>query len=99
MGAESGRVAVMLPEKPWQRRVEAVSTNPRRLINPERLIVSVESATVAAVDRVMAQGSHHRHRNRSEFVRRAIEHELARCQSDDLERITRARDGNEGGKV
>ena len=61
-----------------------MSTNPRRLINPQRLIVSVESATVAAVDRVMAQGSHHQHRNRSEFVRLAIERELVRCQSDDF---------------
>jgi metal-responsive CopG/Arc/MetJ family transcriptional regulator len=67
-----------------------MSRNPRRLRKPERLIVSVESATVAAVDRVMAQGSHHKHRNRSEFVRRAIERELVRCQSDDLETSTRA---------
>lgn len=66
-----------------------MSTNPRRLITPERLIVSVESVTVAAVDKVMAQGRHHQHRNRSEFVRLAIERELVRCQSDDLESSTR----------
>ena len=59
-----------------------MSTNPRRLRNAERLIVSVESATVAAVDRVMALSSHHQHRNRSEFVRRAIERELVRCRCD-----------------
>lgn len=61
-----------------------MSSNPRRLRKPERLIVSVEAATVAAVDTLMKSGRHHQHRNRSEFVRRAIERELARCQSDDF---------------
>lgn len=64
-----------------------MSINPRRLRQAERLIVSVESATVAAVDRVMAQGGHHhqQHRNCSEFVRLAIERDLARCQSDNCQ--------------
>lgn len=61
-----------------------MSSNPRRLRNYTRLIVSVDAATVAAVDALMEQGTHHRHRNRSEFIRRAIERELARCQSDDF---------------
>jgi hypothetical protein len=67
-----------------------MSSNPRRLGCYTRLIVSVESATVAAVDAVMHQGKHHRHRNRAEFVRLAIERELARCQSDDFPTSTRA---------
>jgi len=66
-----------------------MSSNPRRLRNYTRLIVSVEAATVTAVDAVMRQGRHHRHRNRSEFVRQAIERELARCQSDDFRPRTR----------
>ena len=61
-----------------------MSTNPRRFRNAERLIVSVETDTVSAVDALMHRGRHHQHRNRSEFVRRAIERELARCQSDDF---------------
>ena len=68
-----------------------MSSNPRRLHNTTRLIVSVEVATVAAVDAVMEQGNHHPHRNRSEFVRQAIERELARCQSDDFRTRTRTR--------
>lgn len=60
-----------------------MSHNPRRLADPVRLIVSVERDVVEAVDALMAQGRHHRHRNRAEFVRLAIERELARCQSDD----------------
>ncbi|MCH8491130.1 MAG: hypothetical protein LAT81_14545 [Oceanicaulis sp.] len=61
-----------------------MSSNPRTFRTPVRLIVSVEAATVAAVDDLMAGGSHHRHRNRSEFVRLAIERELARCRGDDF---------------
>lgn len=61
-----------------------MSKNPRRIPRPVRLIVSVDAATVAAVDDMMEQGRHHRHRNRTEFVRQAIERELARCQSDDF---------------
>tara|TARA_R110002074_G_scaffold316748_1_gene487206 strand:+ start:3967 stop:4161 length:195 start_codon:yes stop_codon:yes gene_type:complete len=61
-----------------------MSRNPRRLRKPERLIVSVDVATIAAVGALMKSGRHHHHRNRSEFVRRAIERELARCQSDDF---------------
>lgn len=58
-----------------------MSKNPRRIPRPVRLIVSVEADTVAAVDDVLEGGRQHRHRNRSEFVRQAIERELARCQS------------------
>jgi hypothetical protein len=39
---------------------------------------------VASIDQMMKQGRQHSHRNRAEFVRRAIERELARCQSDDF---------------
>ena len=59
-----------------------MSKNPRLFTQPVRLIVSVEAAKVAAIDALMAKGRHHRHRNRSEFVRLAIERELSRC--DDL---------------
>lgn len=62
-----------------------MSANPRRLHQPARLIVSVEVATVAAVDALMEQGRHHPHRNRSEFVRQAIERELTRCRGDDFQ--------------
>ena len=61
-----------------------MSKNPRLLPNATRLIVSVDVATVEAIDRLMAEGRHHRHRNRSEFVRLAVERELARCRSDDF---------------
>lgn len=61
-----------------------MSHNPRRFIRPARLIVSVEADTVASIDRLMKQGRQHTHRNRAEFVRRAIERELACCQSDDF---------------
>ncbi|MDR5900351.1 hypothetical protein QC823_15405 [Halomonas vilamensis] len=61
-----------------------MSHNPRRFTRPIRLIVSVEADTVAAVDALMHRGRQHGHRNRAEFVRRAIERELARCQSDDF---------------
>lgn len=61
-----------------------MSHNPRRFNQPVRLIVSVETDTVEHIDALMRQGRQHSHRNRAEFVRRAIERELARCQSDDL---------------
>lgn len=60
-----------------------MSKNPRRFAEPVRLIVSIEAEVVAAIDKLMPQGRHHGHRNRAEFVRQAIERELARCQSDD----------------
>ncbi len=62
-----------------------MSHNPRRFARPVRLIVSVETEVVAAIDRLMTQGRHHGHRNRAEFLRLAVEQELARCQSDDYE--------------
>jgi len=61
-----------------------VMSNPRKFRQPVRLIVSIEAQTVSAVDAYMKAGSYHRHGNRSEFVRRAIEREIRRCQSDDL---------------
>ena len=60
-----------------------MSKNPRRFAEPVRLIVSVEAEVVAAIDRLMTQGRQHGHRNRAEFVRQAVERELARCQPDD----------------
>lgn len=48
-----------------------------------RLIVSVETATVERIDQLMNRGACHGHRNRAEFVRQAIERELARCRNDD----------------
>lgn len=62
-----------------------MSKNPRPLMDPQRLIVSVEREVVEAIDQMMTEGRHHQHRNRSEFVRLAIERELARCRSDDFE--------------
>lgn len=61
-----------------------MSKNPRRFTAPIRLIVSVEADTVACIDSLMKQGRQHSHCNRAEFVRRAIERELSRCQSDDF---------------
>ncbi|SFT48302.1 hypothetical protein [Halomonas saccharevitans] len=61
-----------------------MSKNPRRLAEPVRLIVSVEAEVVEGIDRLMSQGLHHGHRNRAEFVRLAIERELARCRPDDF---------------
>lgn len=61
-----------------------MSKNPRRFARPVRLIVSVEAKVVAAIDRLMTQGRQHGHRNRAEFVRQAVERELARCQPDDF---------------
>lgn len=61
-----------------------MSRNPRTFRQAARLIVSVEVEAVEAIDRLMDSGRHHRHRNRSEFVRQAIERELRRCQSDDF---------------
>ena len=66
-----------------------MSKNPRLLPNATRLIVSCDRRIVAAIDALMAEGEHHRHRNRSEFVRLAVERELARCQSDDFSNSTR----------
>ncbi|WP_404415430.1 hypothetical protein LG277_01005 [Vreelandella aquamarina] len=62
-----------------------MSHNPRRFIRPVRLIVSVEADTVASIDSLMKHGRQHSHRNRAEFVRCAIERELAHCQSDDFQ--------------
>ncbi|MCE7520536.1 ribbon-helix-helix domain-containing protein [Halomonas titanicae] len=61
-----------------------MSHNPRRFMAPIRLIVNVEADTVARIDALMKQGRQHGHHNRAEFVRRAVERELARCQSDDF---------------
>jgi len=61
-----------------------MSRNPRRFRQPVRLIVSVEAQTVDVIDAYMNAGDYHGHRNRSEFVRRVIERELRRCQSDDF---------------
>lgn len=61
-----------------------MSKNPRTFARPVRLIVSVEADMVAAMDAVMCSGRQHNHRNRAEFVRRAIERELARCHFDDF---------------
>ncbi|PFG53111.1 hypothetical protein ATG98_2193 [Marinobacter sp. LV10R520-4] len=58
-----------------------MSSNPRKFRNPARLIVSVETDTVNAIDALMKSG-YHCHRNRSEFVRLAVERELRRCQSE-----------------
>lgn len=65
-----------------------MSKNPRTFRQPVRLIVSVEADAVATIDRLMHCGGIHGHRNRSEFVRRAIERELTRCQADDFESST-----------
>lgn len=57
-----------------------MSYNPRRFVHPIRLIVSVEADTVARIDTLMKRyQSPHSHRNRAEFVRRAIEREIRRC--------------------
>ena len=66
-----------------------MSKNPRLIEQAVRLIVSTEKETVTNIDKLMSEGRHHRHRNRSEFVRIAIERELARCQSDDFRTSTR----------
>lgn len=55
-----------------------MSRNPRKFTAPRRLIVSVEADTVDAIDALMESGRAHGHRNRAEFVRQAIERELAR---------------------
>jgi len=67
-----------------------MSTNPRTFRRPVRLIVSVEADTVAAIDALMHQGHQHGHRNRSEFVRLAVERELRRCTPDDFPAYKRA---------
>jgi len=69
--------------KPVTREGDAMS-NPRKFRQPVRLIVSIEAQAVNAIDAYMKAGNYHRHGNRSEFVRRAIEREIRRCQSDDL---------------
>ena len=55
-----------------KRKGEDMSRNPRRFRQPIRLIVSVEAQTVDAIDAYMNAGGYHGHRNRSEFVRRAL---------------------------
>jgi hypothetical protein len=69
-----------------------MSKNPRKFREPVRLIVSVEAVTVNAIDDLMKAG-YHCHRNRSEFVRLALERELRRCQSDGF-RSSDAREGD-----
>ena len=69
-----------------------MSHNPRKFRQPARLIVSVEADTVNAIDTLMKSG-YHCHRNRSEFVRLALERELRRCQSDGF-RSSNARVGD-----
>jgi metal-responsive CopG/Arc/MetJ family transcriptional regulator len=59
-----------------------MSRNPRKFREPVRLIVSIEAQTVAAIDALMKSGGNQGHRNRSEFVRLAVERELKRCQSE-----------------
>ena len=59
-----------------------VMSNPRKFRQPVRLIVSIEAQTVSVIDTFLNADSYHR--NRSEFVRQAIEREIRRCQSDDL---------------
>ncbi|WP_018403084.1 ribbon-helix-helix domain-containing protein [Marinobacter gelidimuriae] len=69
-----------------------MSSNPRKFREPVRLIVSVEAVTVNAIDALMKSG-YHCHRNRSEFVRLAVERELRRCQFDDF-RTSNAREAD-----
>jgi metal-responsive CopG/Arc/MetJ family transcriptional regulator len=59
-------------------------SNPRKFHQPMRLIVSIEAQTVKVIDAYMKADGYHGHRNRSEFVRQAIEREIRRCQSDDF---------------
>ena len=56
-----------------------MSANPRRFSQPVRLIVSVEARAVERIDRLMDAAPRHQHRNRSEFVRQAVEAEIERC--------------------
>ena len=70
-----------------------MSSNPRKFRQPVRLIVSVEADTVGAIDAAMKAGGNQGHRNRSEFVRLAVERELRRCQSDGF-RSSNAREGD-----
>jgi metal-responsive CopG/Arc/MetJ family transcriptional regulator len=67
-------------------------SNPRKFHQPMRLIVSIEAQTVNVIDAYMKADGYHGHRNRSEFVRQAIEREIRRCQSDDFQTRTRACD-------
>ena len=79
------------PNHTTNQRAALMSHNPRKFREPVRLIVSVEADTVGAIDAAMKAGGNQGHRNRSEFVRLAIERELRRCASDDFQTITRAR--------
>lgn len=76
-----------------------MSRNPRNFRKASRLIVSVEAEAVRAIDALMKVGRHHRHQNRSEFVRQAIEREMQRCQSDDFETSTRVSELHPLGKL
>jgi hypothetical protein len=81
-----GNVGIRDPSVPFHSesmRTTPMSKNPRTFRQPVRLIVSVEANTVATIDKLMHSGGKHGHRNRSEFVRRAIERELQRCMADD----------------
>lgn len=62
----------------YQKERYQMSRNPRLFKNPTRLIVNIEQRTVDSIDQLMKAGYHHQHRNRAEFVRIAIERELAR---------------------
>lgn len=60
-----------------------MSANPRKFADATRLIVNVEREIVQAIDELMETSRNHglhTHRNRAEFVRIAIEHELERCR-------------------
>jgi metal-responsive CopG/Arc/MetJ family transcriptional regulator len=50
-----------------------MSPNPPRFHQPIRLIVSFEAQAVDTIDAYVNAGGHHGHRNRSEFVRRAVD--------------------------
>lgn len=54
-------------------------SHPRKFRQPMRLIVLIEAQTVNAMGAYMVNGGNHRHRNRSDFVRQAIEREIRRC--------------------
>lgn len=59
--------------------------NPRRFTTkPLRPSISFPPELVGRVDQLFRQGHHHQHRNFSEFVRQAVEHELQRCGIDTM---------------
>lgn len=60
-----------------------MSRNPRRFTEPVRTIVNFEASTLERIAALMKASRHHPHRNRGEFIRRAVERELRRC-SDEL---------------